>query len=295
MIKKVLYVILVVIFLLFIINFNSIVYVSSIVSDQISLVSKAEDIDDVVNENIQNQLNLVPEIMRFGDEVGFPKTKAYSKYIPLPREVFLYSLSAADKDKFQDYTWKWLFIGELPYKGFIKKDDALKEQSKLEKEDYDTSLGESSAMSTLGILPDPIITTMINETDVTVLINSIYHERTHQLFYKKEQVTFNENSAVFLGHLTTLEFLKEEFGENSEEYQRQINRINDQLIFSEFINEFYNELENLYSSDFSSEEKIKKREEIFLEHLEKFKIVKEKLNKSFKNFDQEEYPAYSLR
>jgi len=289
MIKKIIYGILIVIFLIVIINFNSIAYVSSIISDQISLVSKAEDINNVVaNENIQNQLKLVPEIMQFGNEVGFPKTKAYSKYIPLQREVFLHSLSASDKDKFQDYIWKWPFVGGLPYKGFIEKDDALKEQSKLEKDNYDTYLGESSAMSTLGILPDPIITTMINESDVTVLINTIYHERTHQLFYKKEQVTFNENSAVLLGSLTTLEFLKEKFGEDSAEYQTQVNRINDKLIFSEFIDDFYSELDKLYSSNLSSEEKIKKREEIFQQHLQKFKIVKEKLNKSFKNFDQEE-------
>ena len=164
----------------------------------------------------------------------------------------------------------------------------MKEQSKLKKENYDTHLGESSAMSTLGILPDPIITTMINESDVTVLINTIYHERTHQLFYKKEQVTFNENSAVLLGHLTALEFLKERFGENSNEYQKQVNRINDKLLFSEFIDEFYEELDKLYLSNLSSEEKIKKRGEIFQRYLEKFKIVKEKLNQSFKNFDQEE-------
>lgn len=289
MIKKVFYGVLVVIFLVILINLNSIAYVSSIISDQISLVSKAEDLDSVVvNENIQNQLKLVPEIMQFGDKTGFPETKAYSKYIQLQREVFFHSLSASNKDKFQDYTWKWPFVGELPYKGFIERDDALKEQSKLEKENYDTHLGESSAMSTLGILPDPIITTMINESDVTVLINTIYHERTHQLFFKKNHIIFNENSAVLLGHLTTLEFLKEKFGENSEEYQKQINRINDKLLFSKFIDEFYNDLDKLYSSNLSFEEKIKKREKIFQKNLEKFKIVKEKLNKSFKNFDQEE-------
>ncbi len=289
MIKKIGYGILAVILLIVIINFNSIAYVSSIISDQISLVSKAKDINAiVVNENIQNQLELVPEIMQFGDKEGFPLTRAYSKYVPLQRGIFLHSLSASDKDKFQDYTWKWPFVGELPYKGFIEKDDALREQSKLEEENYDTYLGESSAMSTLGILPDPIITTMINGSDVTVLINTIYHERTHQLFYKKEEVIFNENSAVLLGHITTLEFIKEKFGEDSEEYQKQVNRINDKIIFSEFIDAFYNELDKLYSSNLSSEEKIKKRGGIFQKNLEKFKTVKEKLNNSFKYFDQEE-------
>ena len=289
MIKKIISGILLVILLLIIINFNSIAYVSSIIVDQVGLVSKAEDIDNViVDKNIQNQLKLIPEIMKLGDEVGFPKTKAYSKYISLDREVFLHSLSASHKDKFEDFIWNWPFVGGLPYKGFIEKDDALKEQSKLEKENYDTHLGKSSAMSTLGILPDPIITTMINESDLTVLINAIYHERTHQLFFKKDHVIFNENSAVLLSSLTTLQFLKEKFGEDSDQYQTQVNRINDRLLFSEFIDEFYDELDKLYSSNLSSAEKIKKREEIFQKHLQKFKIVKEKLNKSFKDFDEEE-------
>lgn len=60
------------------------------------------------------------------------------------------------------------------------------------------------------------------------------------------------------------------------------------LFFSGFIDEFYNELDKLYSSNLSSDEKIKKREEIFQKRIQKFKTVKEKLNKSFKNFDHEE-------
>ena len=293
MIKKLIYGTLVIFALLVIVNFSSITYIASILTDQVHLVSKADDINNIINneqvdENIREQLKLIPEIMMFGDKIGFPQTKAYSKYIPLQREVFLHSLSASEKAKFEDYVWKWFFVGGLPYKGFIETDDALKEQAKLKQKNYDTYLGESRAMSTLGILPDPIITTMINKTDVTVLINTIYHERTHQLFFRKDEVTFNENSAVLLGSLATLDFLKEKFGEDSEEYKTQVNRINDLLLFSEFIDEFYKELTQLYSSDISSEEKIKKREYIFQKHLQKFKIIKEKLNKSFKNFDQEE-------
>ena len=250
MIRKVIYGVLILIILLILINFNSITYVSSIMTDQLNLVLKANDIDNVINDmrtdvDIINQLKLIPEIMQFGDELGFSKTKAYSTYIPLQREVFLHSLSASKKDKFEDYIWEWPFVGGLPYKGFIEKDDALKEQLKLEKEEYDTYLWESSAMSTLGIFSDPIISTMINESDVTVLINTIYHERTHQLFFKKDYITFNENAAVLLGSLASLDFIRDKFGEGSEEYKKQLNVIKDKLIFSEFIDEFYNELSRL--------------------------------------------------
>ncbi len=293
MLKKFVYGIIILLVILILISFNSIIYLSSIVTDQIGLVLKADDINSIVDdgqidENIRDQLKLIPEIMKFGDKVGFPQTKAYSKYTQLQREVFLHSLSASKKDKFEDYIWKWPFVGKLSYKGFIEKDDALEEQSKLKDYDYDTHIGKSSAMSTLGIFPDPIITTMMNESDVTVLVNTIYHERTHQLFFRKDEVIFNENSAVLLGSITALDFLKEKFGDNSEEHQTQIIRINDELLFSEFIDEFYNELEQLYLSDLTPNEKIEKREEIFQKHLQKFEVVKEKLSESFKNFDQEE-------
>ena len=57
MIKKISYASIFIIFLIFIINFNSIFYVSSIIFDQVNLISNAEDIDKiVVNKNIQNQL-----------------------------------------------------------------------------------------------------------------------------------------------------------------------------------------------------------------------------------------------
>jgi len=224
--------------------------------------------------------------MQFGDRVGFPHTQAYSKYIPLDRDVFLYSLSASRKDKFEDYRWNWMFVGKLPYKGFINQNKALAEEALLRDDGYDVYLGESSAMSTLGILPDPIITTMISNNNPTVLINTIYHERTHQLFYKKNETIFNENAAVLLGQLTTLEYLKQKLGENSSEYETQTQRIQDTLIFSEFIDLFYGELGELYASNLSSEEKIQKREEIFASNLKKFKTLK--LQKFFKKFDQEE-------
>ncbi len=256
--RSVWYGLLIALVLLVIIKFSTISYVTGMVADQISLVVKSTDIDvlagdETVNSAIQNQLALVPSVMEFGNQMGFPETEAYSTYIPLDRDVFLYSLSASRKDAFEDYQWWWPFIGNLPYKGFIEEENALQEQLELQRQGYDTHRGEATAMSTLGLLPDPILTTMINETDATVLINTIYHERTHQLFYKKNEVVFNENAAVLLGSLTTLAFVKEQFGEHSAEYQRQVDRISDLLLFSKFIDQFYQELDQLYSSAISSD------------------------------------------
>ncbi len=287
--RRIVYCIFILILMGSIINFSTLSYVTTFVVDQVSLVSRSEPIsqvlkDPTVSEGIRVQLELVPELILFGDNYKFPETKAYAKYIPLDRQVFLYSLSAAKKDSFEEYYW-FKFVGGLPYKGFVRKQDAVVEENELKVKGYDTSLSEASAMSTLGILPDPIITTMINETDVTELIYMINHERTHQLFYRQEDVPFNENSAVLLSFLITREFVKQKYGEKSMEFERVEDMIHDTRIFSIYITQLYQELDTLYSSDVSSAEKMRLREEVFTKYKEKFETTKKDLRRYFKNFN----------
>lgn len=193
-------------------------YIAGISCDQAEILLRSEDIDEAIkNKNMDKeiilQLKSVPEIMAFGDGIGFPKTTAYTRYSSLERDALYYSLSGSKKDSFEDYRWNWPFIGSLPYKGFIRIEDAKKEEMELKKSGYDTYLGKSRTMSTLGILPDPIIPPMIDKNDPTELVYVIFHERTHQLFFKKDNVTFNENAAVLLGALASLEFFKKKVRE----------------------------------------------------------------------------------
>jgi predicted aminopeptidase len=144
-------------------------------------------------------------------------------------------------------------------------------------------------MSTLGFLPDPVITTMIDKNDPTELVNVIFHERTHQLFFKKDEVTFNENAAVLLGTLTSLEFFDKKFGPGSAEYKIQKEKLNDIIIFSEFIDNFYKEMDALYSKNIPSREKISGREAIFKKYAALFKTdIKPGLKVYLKSFDKRE-------
>jgi predicted aminopeptidase len=269
-------------------------YFSEISCDQFKILLRGEDIKDAlkdknIDERIIIQLKSVPEIMAFGDEAGFPKTKTYGKYSPLDREVLYYSLSGSKKDSFEEYLWTWPFIGSVPYKGFIQIEDTKKEEVALKKIGYDTLIGKSRTMSTLGVLPDPIITSMIDKNDPTELIYVIFHERTHQLFFRKNEVTFNENAAVLLGTLTSLEFLKKKFGPQSAEYRAQMEKLDDIIIFSKYIDNFYNELNVLYSKNISGEEKLKDREVLYQKHIDLFKAsIEPELKTLFKGFDMQE-------
>ena len=269
-------------------------YISGISYDQAEILLRSEDINDTpkdknIDEGIKNQLKSVPDIMAFGDEAGFPKTRAYSKYSPLNREVLYYSLSGSKKDGFEEYLWNWPIIGSVPYKGFIHIEETKKEEAALRKSGYDTLIGKSRTMSTLGILPDPIITPMIDKNDPTELIYVIFHERTHQLFFRKNEVAFNENAAVLLGTLTSLEFFKKKFGPQSTEYRTQIEKLDDIIIFSNFIDNFYNELNVLYSKNISREEKLRDRDVLFQKHVALFKAsIKPELKGLFRGFDRQE-------
>ncbi len=279
---------------LILISNPDVLYISGISCDQAKILLRSEDINEAlrdknIDEGIKNQLKSVPEIMAFGDGAGFPNTKAYSKYSPLDREVLYYSLSGSKKDGFEEYLWAWPFIGSVPYKGFIHIEETKKEEAALKKIGYDTLVGKSRTMSTLGILPDPIITPMIDRNDPTELIYVIFHERTHQLFFRKNEVTFNENVAVLLGTLTSLEFFKEKFGPQSEEYRAQMEKLDDIITFSNYIDNFYNELNVLYSKNISGEEKLKEREALFQKHIALFKAsIKPELKTLFKSFDRQE-------
>ncbi len=271
-----------------------ILYISEISRDEASILLKSEDINEAlkdkdIDEGLKIQLKSVPQIMAFGDEAGFPKTEAYRKYAPLDRKVLYYSVSASKKDSFEEYLWTWPLIGRVPYKGFIQIGEVKKEEIALRKMGYDTLIGESITMSTLGVLPDPVITPMIDKNDPTELIYVIFHERTHQLFFRKNEVTFNENAAVLLGTLASLEFLKEKFGPRSAEYRTQKEKLDDIIIFSGYIDNFYKELNTLYSKNISTEGKLKDREAIFQKHRDLFKVtIRPELKMLFKDFDRQE-------
>jgi predicted aminopeptidase len=120
-------------------------------------------------------------------------------------------------------------------------------------------------------------------------VNVIFHERTHQLFFKKDEVTFNENAAVLLGALTSLEFFNKKFGPESAEYKIQKEKLNDIMILSEYIDNFYKELDSLYSKNIPGREKISGREAIFKKYETLFKNdIKPELKAYFKNFDKKE-------
>jgi predicted aminopeptidase len=88
--------------------------------------------------------------------------------------------------------------GCFPYLGFFEKDKALKYARQQEREGYQTYIRPVYAYSTLGYFEDPILSSFFyfNEYDLAELI---FHELFHTLFFVKNETSFNENLAQFIG------------------------------------------------------------------------------------------------
>jgi len=102
-------------------------------------------------------------------------------------------------------------MGSFPYIGFFDQKSALKYATKLGKEDYYTYVRPVYAYSTLGYFEDKILSSFFFLDDIT-LVETIYHELFHTLFFAKDEVDFNENLASFFAQkmLERTEFLDNE-------------------------------------------------------------------------------------
>jgi predicted aminopeptidase len=111
------------------------------------------------------------------------------------------------------------FIGSFTYKGFFDSTAAFKEGSIWKSRGYDTEMGQGIAYSTLGWLPEPILSNMLYYPDGK-LASLIIHEMTHGTIYVKNDHETSENLANFIGDFGAKRFLKYKYGADSKQFKR---------------------------------------------------------------------------
>ena len=245
-------------------------------------VLEKEEVEDEAKEKIR----FVQEVKRYGEEkLGLTKTKNYSKYFEVKGPV-LHVITAAEKDCLRLYHWDFPITGKVTYKSFFTKEGVLKEKQFLEAIGYDTFIQKAGAYSTLGWLKDPIFSSML-QWDEATLANLILHEMTHATVYFKGQTDFNEQIATFVGNQGAIDFLREKYGSGSQEVVEAIHCQEDNLLFSQWIDQTCQQLSHFYSVEISRDEKLRGREEFFQRLKEDFR---EKMasfkTEGYKNFEK---------
>ncbi len=270
---------------------GNLLYFSELGWHQSSISFHSVPVEEVLeNEGIDRQAKekilFIQEVKRYGEEkLGLTRTKNYSKYFEVEGPV-LYVITAAEKDRLQLYHWSFPITGKVTYKSFFTKDGLLEERRSLETKGYDTFAQEVGAYSTLGWLKDPIFSSMLRWDEAT-LANVILHEMTHATIYFKGQTDFNEEMATFVGNQGAIDFLCEKYGKGSKEVVEAIHCQDDDLLFSQWIDQACQTLSQFYSKKISRDEKLKRREELFQRLKEEFR---EKMasfkTEGYKNFEK---------
>lgn len=219
--------------------------------EEAKILTRRERIEGILAEKElgsieRSKLELVMAARKFAEKKGLNVGRSYSQYATVDSSALVWVLTAAPKFKLEPMVWWYPIVGSMPYKGFFSKADAFKLKEKLEARGYDVFVRSSSAFSTLGWFNDPVLSTMIQEDEVS-LVDTVLHEILHRTIWIPGSVDFNESLANFVGGQLAKEFFIEQ--NDQEKVALAALRQKEEFEFSDFIVGVSAELEGLYSSN----------------------------------------------
>ena len=231
--------------------------------------------DESTPEELRQKLILVQSARAYAESIGLNPGGSFKSYSKIDRETLVWVVAGSKKTRFELHTWWFPIVGTVPYKGFFNKDGALAEAARLQEKGFETSVRGADALSTLGWFDDPVLTTMLRNKDVEI-VNTVIHESVHSTVWIPNHVPFNESLANFVGIEAAGDFYKSTGDLAGQAAARERHKLEDSL--SLMITSLFDELNALYESHKSDDEKLKSREIIFNNHLKTFRS-------SFPNFN----------
>ncbi len=267
-------------------------YVLRAAYEEGKILWRREPITDFIDKaqvqgDTQEKLRLVLAVRKYArDVLKFNVGGSYASYSRVDRPDLTYIVMAAPETELRPYTWWFLIVGNVPYKGFFSRDEAEAEIARLKAQGYDTTLRTSAAFSTLGWFDDPLLSHLLRY-DKAILTEIVFHELFHNTLYIKGAGAFNESSANFVGHRAAIDFFRARFGASSPEYARAVQIWNEEREFGHFIDEVAQTLRELYSRKISREAKIRLREQVFARSKEEWqRRIADRPNHTFRGFGQ---------
>jgi predicted aminopeptidase len=241
------------VFLAFLIFHNLIIYGLAQGKGQLAIVTNAKPISELIqtkeiSDSVKQKLILIQEIKQFAiDSLGINPSENYSTFYDQTNQQKLLTISACEPYSFKAKEWTFPFLGTVSYKGFFNAEKAKKEILKLKQHNFDVDVYTPSGWSTLGWFNDPVLSGMLKRNEGQ-LANLIIHELTHGTLYVKDNVTFNENLANFIGDKGAQQFLIFKYGKTSKQYASYFQNKNDETIYNDYILKSKSRLDSLYKT-----------------------------------------------
>jgi predicted aminopeptidase len=168
---------------------------------QWEVVRKREPLAEVVADpetspELAAKLRLLDEARDFSiAELHLPDNKSYRTYTDLERDYVVWNVFAAPEFSLRPKQWCFPVAGCVSYRGYFKRDAAIRKSESLQRQGFDVAVGGVAAYSTLGNFDDPLLSTMMGWDDVA-LVAVLFHELAHQVVYVRDDSAFNESFAT---------------------------------------------------------------------------------------------------
>lgn len=232
----------------------------------ISRVLKDEDLDP----KLRDGLMLVQDIRSFAkDEIGLSTSRNYTTFVDIGKGPVSWNLVVCPQDKLTPESWTYPVVGSVPYRGYFRREQAIDARDEYAAQGFDTYLRGVSAYSTLGWFPDPILSTMLRYSEAD-LADLIIHELTHATLWIEGDVTFNESLASFVGEMGALKWLEKKYGKDAPIVIQVQDARADASVFRKFMHDIATQLDDVYQSPISREDKLQARQDIFLQAKENY-------------------------
>jgi predicted aminopeptidase len=274
MIKKIASGVVLLLLLLLVWNYELVGYGLGQAQGQLKVIRNARPIEDYLQDNtfpepLKEKIRLVQEIRQYAfDSLGLNESDNYTTLYNQHDKPILWNVTASPPFEMKAYEWKFPFLGSVSYKGFFDYQKAQTEATRLEKEGYETQIDEVGGWSTLGWFKDPILSNMLKRTEGS-LANVIIHELTHGTLYVKNNVTYNENLASFVGDHGAARFLEQKYGKDSEEYRRYVLSKEDYRKYSQHVLNGASKLDSLYNT-FSDKQSVQAKQQLKEKYIRQF-------------------------
>jgi predicted aminopeptidase len=207
------------------------------------------------------QLELVAAARAFASsQLGLRAGNTYTTFAEVGDGPLLHVLSASPRYSLTPHRWWYPIVGEIPYKGFFDAAAAKAEQRRLRRLGYDTYLRPAGAFSTLGWLPDPLLSTAL-DGDPAELVATVIHELAHNTLWVPGDASFNESYAELVGYHGAAEFFASRGDAATAARCAALWR--DERRMADFYGALQDQLDRLYASGLPQPVLETRREELF--------------------------------